>query len=305
MDGILNVLKPPGMTSHDVVGFARRLFKVKRIGHTGTLDPGVAGVLILCVGKATRLVEYILETGKAYRSELTLGITTDTQDSFGTVIHKKEKFFLDYSLIEKTLKEFEGKIRQIPPMYSAVRHQGKKLYELARAGEEVERQEREVEIKSLRLLGYQDNLEQGLVFGSKIIFEVECTKGTYIRTLCADIGERLGCGAHMSYLVRNQVGKFLLESAWTLEELTNLTDLQQALQSSSADLIGLPEIIVNPEGEKNLLHGRTITLEHIVDINNSNQQLDRKDFAVSNQNRDLIAIVREKRDYWQPVKVLC
>lgn len=305
MDGILNVLKPPGMTSHDVVSFARRLFKVKRIGHTGTLDPGVAGVLILCIGKATRLVEYILETGKAYRSELTLGITTDTQDVFGTVLEKKEEFLLDYCLVEKTLKEFEGKIRQIPPMYSAVRHQGKKLYELARIGEEVERQEREVEIKSLKLLGYQDYVEQGLVSGSKIIFEVECSKGTYIRTLCADIGKRLGCGAHMSHLVRTKVGKFSLERAWTLEELTSLTDFQQALQSANADLIGLPEIIVNSEGEKNLLNGRTITLEHIVHVKNSDQQLDREDLAVSNQNRDLIAIVREKRNYWQPVKVLC
>lgn len=304
MDGILNILKPPGMTSHDVVSFARKLFKVKRIGHTGTLDPGVAGVLVLCIGKATRLVEYLLESGKAYRSELTLGFATDTQDSFGTIVSKKENFLLDYSLVEKTLKEFKGKIKQVPPMYSAVRHQGKKLYELARAGKEIERQERMVEIRSLRLLGYQDHLEQGLVHGSKILFDVECSKGTYIRTLCADIGERLGCGAHLSYLIRTQVGKFSLESAWTLEELISLPTPEAALQTAKPDLIGLPELIVNSVGEKNLLHGRTINLEHILKVDNNNQ-LEKKDFAVSNQNGILIAIVREKQNYWQPVKVLC
>jgi len=305
MDGILNVLKPPGMTSHDVVSFARRLFRVKRIGHTGTLDPGVAGVMVLCVGKATRLVEYLLESGKAYRAELTLGVTTDTQDSFGQVLDKKENFLLDFSLVEKTVAEFRGKIEQIPPMYSAVRHQGKKLYELARDGQEVERTARMIEIKSLNLLGYKDYSSQGLIFGSKVIFDVECSKGTYIRTLCHDIGDKLGCGAYMSYLIRTQVGKFCLEDAWSLEELSSLELPEKALTSMSADLIDLPQIIVNHQGEKNLLHGRTINQRHVIEIKKSGPIEQRENFSVSDNEGNLLAIVRINDDCWQPVKVLC
>lgn len=303
MDGILNVLKPPGMTSHDVVSFVRRLLKVKRVGHTGTLDPGVAGVIVICVGKATRLVEYLQNSGKTYRGELTLGITTDTQDAFGQVLEKKENFRLEFFQIEEVLKLFHGRIRQTPPMYSAVRHQGRKLYELARAGEQVERESREVEIKSLKLLGYRDCRGKRLEIGSKVIFEVDCSKGTYIRTLCNDIGEKLGCGAYMSYLIRTKVGRFYLEHTWTLETLSSLCSPEDALQDMVANLIDLPEIIVNYDGQNALLHGRAIGRDDIIKFNNGN--LGEGEFTVSNQQGKLIAIVKSSNGFWQPTKVLC
>jgi len=304
MDGMLNLLKPPGMTSHDLVAFARRLFQVKRIGHSGTLDPGAAGVLVLGVGKATRLVEYLLDKPKAYRAELTLGITTDTQDAFGQILSTQEDFTLDCSLLEKNLAAFQGKIRQIPPMYSAVRHQGQKLYELARKGQEVERKEREVEIKTLKILGFSDLSPQGLQFGAKITLEVECSKGTYIRTLCHDLGRRLGCGAYMSYLVRTRVGAFTLENSWTLEELAALSSPWAALETMRAELIGLPELIVNSQGEQNLRQGKTINFSHLVQLREEKKE--KRDFTVSNQEGHLIAIVKEKDHCcWQPIKVLC
>ncbi|ADL07990.1 tRNA pseudouridine(55) synthase TruB [Thermosediminibacter oceani] len=209
MNGIINCLKPPGMTSHDAVDFLRKQLGIKKIGHGGTLDPGAAGVLPLFVGKATKAVEFFEETTKEYVAEMTLGTTTDTGDNLGHVLETKE-VDVDVSSILEVLRRFVGKIEQIPPMYSAVHYKGRKLYELARRGITVERQPRTVEIFSLELIKFEK---------PRVLFRVSCSRGTYIRTLCEDIGRALGCGAHLSCLVRTRLGPFQIFRSFTLEDI--------------------------------------------------------------------------------------
>lgn len=210
MNGIVNVLKPTGMTSHDVVAILRRLLKTKKVGHTGTLDPNAAGVLPICVGKATKLSSYILEKNKEYICELTLGMETDTYDSFGKVVSRGEWKGIDEDRIREAFELFKGDIMQRPPMYSALKVNGKKLYELARKGEEVEIKKRPVTILALDIISIIEN---------RIMFKVLCTKGTYIRSLCKDIGDELGSKGYMSFLLRTKSGKFDLESTLTLEDI--------------------------------------------------------------------------------------
>lgn len=212
MDGIINVLKPVGMTSADIVRWILKKTKAEKAGHMGTLDPGAAGVLPICIGKATRLAEYHIMKKKTYRVELTLGITTDTLDAFGTETSRRVPEVSQKDFAE-ALGKFLGDIEQEPPMYSAVRKNGKHLYEYARKGLEVVREKRLVTIHRLEIIEWIDELFP------KVLFEVECSKGTYMRTLCQDIGEELGCGASMSFLLRLQAGKFTLESSYTLEEI--------------------------------------------------------------------------------------
>lgn len=212
MDGLINVLKPPGMTSADVVGWLRKTLKTKKIGHTGTLDPGVVGVLPICVGKGTRLAEYITGQGKTYLAEVTFGIATDTQDSFGQRIFE-QKPQLQRTEVEEALRKFAGNVSQIPPMYSAVRKEGRHLYEYARQGFSVEREAREVTISKIELKKWYDEEFP------RALLHIECSKGTYIRTLCHDLGEALGCGAYMSFLLRVRSGPFEILSSWTLEEI--------------------------------------------------------------------------------------
>ncbi|OHW62806.1 tRNA pseudouridine synthase B [Andreesenia angusta] len=221
-DGILNILKPPGMTSHDVVSFVRRTFGMKKVGHTGTLDPGAAGVLPVCLGKATRVAEYFNdpEVTKSYRGELSLGARTDTQDSYGEVVEEREFSNFTEEDLRRVVQDFTGKIEQIPPMYSAKKQDGKKLYQLARAGIEVERKSREIEIYSLELVKNKDNRE--------ILFDVECSSGTYVRTLCEDMACELGNLGHMSFLLRTRVGAYSIEDAYTLEEIENTVSRGEA-----------------------------------------------------------------------------
>jgi tRNA pseudouridine55 synthase len=211
MNCFLNIYKTSGMTSHDVVKKIRGLLPGVKIGHGGTLDPDATGVLPILLGKATRLSSYILGFNKVYRAELQLGIATDTEDSSGNVLKKRDVPFLTVADIEKAFRLFEGEIQQVPPMYSAVKRKGKKLYQYARQGINVERPPRKVNIYSLRLIKFSPP--------AKILFEVECSKGTYIRTLCSQIGDFLGCGGHLSFLLRKSVGVFLAEEAHTIEKL--------------------------------------------------------------------------------------
>lgn len=248
MNGILNVLKPPGMTSFDVVAYLRRVLKTKKIGHTGTLDPEAAGVLPVCIGSATKAIEYITAKNKTYRGELTLGTATDTQDSYGQVIAVKD-VELSESQIRETFKSFIGKYNQIPPMYSAVKIEGKKLYELARSGVTVEREPREVEIGSVGIVR---------IDGMKVLFDVECSKGTYIRTLCADIGDRLGCGGHMSFLLRTKSGIFDLRSAYTLEDIARLAgegEINRILIKVDEVFEDYDKVILSKDEEKRFLNG--------------------------------------------------
>lgn len=211
--GVLVINKPQGITSHDVVGRVRKLYGTRRVGHTGTLDPLATGVLVILIGRAAKAAEYLVSDKKEYRATLTLGFTTDTEDITGTMLTSNENI-PDQSAVFAACREFVGKIMQTPPMYSALKVGGKKLVDLAREGIEVERVARQIEIFSLECEPTDKNNEYVLC--------VKCSSGTYIRTLCADIGARLGCGAVMSTLERLQAGEFTLDNAHTLEELEAL-----------------------------------------------------------------------------------
>lgn len=218
MDGIFNVLKPPGMTSHDVIGFLRRALNKKKIGHGGTLDPDAAGVLPVFAGTATRLLSYAMEGRKQYIAEFTLGEQRDTGDDSGTLVKTMPVPELSEAKLKEVLQSFLGKQIQLPPMYSAVKINGQKLYQLARKGVEVERKARPIEIYKLELLDAKLPTES---ISAKYSFTVavECSKGTYIRVLGEDIATALGTCGTMSFLLRTQVGSYLLNEAHTLQEI--------------------------------------------------------------------------------------
>ncbi|MBO8128820.1 MAG: tRNA pseudouridine(55) synthase TruB [Peptococcaceae bacterium] len=257
MEGVLNLLKPPGMTSHDVVNVVRKALKIKKVGHTGTLDPYAAGVIVLCIGRATRIARFLTATSKEYRAEITFGISTDTQDALGHILHIKDASHVDENMLHAMLPKFTGTIQQVPPMVSAIKRQGKKLYELARKGYEVKREPREVTIYRIDMVKFWGKNSPH----PRLMFDVSCSKGTYIRTLCSDIGDALATGAHMSFLLRTRVGRFTLTDALTLEKLTEL-----AKQERLADHIipidnaldYLPAVNVKPTAVKSVLSGRTV-----------------------------------------------
>ena len=262
MDGILNILKPSGMTSHDVVSYIRRLTGIKKVGHTGTLDPGAIGVLPICLGRATKAAEYITEGTKKYRTEMKLGVVTDTGDKDGTVITSTNwKDFIDtdnlLDQIQEVIKNFSGQISQVPPMYSAVKIDGKKLYELARKGQEIERKPRNIEIYELKIIEISG--DEGT-----ILFDVTCSKGTYIRVLCEDIGKAIGCGAHMSYLIRMETTGFNITDSYTLEQIEQLfknNKLNEAVVPIEIIFNNLPKIEVSdPNDQKRFMNGMDISI---------------------------------------------
>jgi tRNA pseudouridine55 synthase len=215
MIGILNILKPTGMTSHDVVSAIRKILNIKKVGHAGTLDPNVAGVLVICVGKATKFSEYLMSGDKEYICELIFGQSTDTQDSYGLVINESDKVSVSIDELIKVLKEFTGEIIQIPPAYSAVKLNGKKLYEYARQNIQVEKQGRTIKINDIKLLKF---------YGKSALLKVKCSKGTYMRTLCNDIGNRLGTYGHMGILIRTESKGLHINNSVTLHKLKFLND---------------------------------------------------------------------------------
>lgn len=232
--GFLNVLKPPGMSSHDIVGFVRHTLGIKKVGHAGTLDPGAAGVLPVAVGRATRLIEYLEHAEKSYRAELVLGIATDSGDTSGTVLEKLEASSFSMpsrEAVEEALSKFRGDITQVPPAHSAIKIGGRRAYELVREGKTVEIPERHVTIHVLDLIGYDAGTH-------RLLLDVTCSRGTYIRTLCIDLGRALGLPAVMTFLVRTRVGDFTLADAMTLEELSAAGE--KALLAPETMLSGLP-----------------------------------------------------------------
>lgn len=262
MDGILAVWKPAGWTSHDVVAKARRLLRVKRIGHTGTLDPEVTGVLPLCIGRSTRMVEYLQERPKAYEAVLQLGIATDTEDLTGNVIAEVPEVVIATEDIQRVLASFVGVIDQTPPMYSAVKVDGKRLYELAREGQVIERKSRQVTIHKLELKELELDVPH-----PRIAFSVTCSKGTYIRTLCVDIGKALGVPAAMAELTRTMSAGFTEENCLTLEEIERLQgsgELEGRLIPADRALDYLPRGKVEMETAKQAFQGKRIPL-HLVD----------------------------------------
>lgn len=253
INGIINVYKEAGYTSHDVVARLRGITHQKKIGHTGTLDPDAVGVLPVCLGAATHVCDMLTDETKEYRAELLLGITTDTQDISGKVLAEKE-VTVDEARVREVISHYIGDLKQIPPMYSALKVNGQKLYELARAGKEVERKPRDITVFEIEI----EKVEL-----PKVTMRVTCSKGTYIRTLCNDIGDELGCGATMSSLARTRVGRFEIEEAIVLdklEEITKAGELDSVLLRPQELFDGLSLFTVNERGDRMATNGNVLTL---------------------------------------------
>jgi tRNA pseudouridine55 synthase len=255
MDGVINIFKPRGMTSHDAVNILRRLLNTKKVGHTGTLDPNATGVLPICIGKGTRISEYLLEVDKEYIGELTLGFATDTQDGDGRILLSSSKT-VNSGEIENAIEKYRGIINQTPPMYSALKVNGKKLYELAREGKTIERESRKINIKDIKILNNHDNRE--------IIFYTKCSRGTYIRTLCDDIGKDLGTYGYMSYLIRVGVGIFKIENAYSMEYLKTLSrdEISEIITPLDKAVEHLEKIIVADGLYDKIINGVSIKMNY-------------------------------------------
>jgi tRNA pseudouridine55 synthase len=261
LTGVLAVYKPAGFTSHDVVAKARRILGMKRIGHTGTLDPQVTGVLPLCLGRATRVVEYIQELPKEYVATLRLGLASDTEDLTGTITESVEEVNVSEAEVLAVLNSFKGVISQVPPMYSAVKVDGKRLYELAREGKTVERKSREVEIYEIEM---QDMVWNGNY--PDITFRVLCSKGTYIRTLCVDIGRALGVPGVMVKLERTMSAGISASHCLTLEQIAEHKEagtLEEHLIAADEAISHLPKHIVADEKKKSALQGQRLSIRYV------------------------------------------
>lgn len=301
MEGILPLNKPKGMTSHDCVFKVRKLLKTKKVGHTGTLDPDVTGVLPICVGRATKIAQYITDAGKAYEGEVTIGFSTTTEDRSGEVVEQKPvtQTFSRNEILQ-VLQTLTGEIEQTPPMYSAVKINGKKLYEYARAGIEIERPSRKVTIYELTLLDDRDVFEGETI---SFRFRAKCSKGTYIRTLAVMIGEALGYPAHMSDLVRIQSSSFTLDDCFTLEQVEQFVleeRQQELLQPLEYGLSHLPKIKINDTLAMKVFNGSVLQKPEDLSV-------DSEEHFVLIYNDVALAIYRiheSKPDYIKPVKVL-
>ena len=290
INGILNINKPPARTSQDIVSFVKHLSKQRHVGHAGTLDPIATGVLPICLGQATRMSSFIMENHKTYIAEITLGISTNTYDSEGTVVQQKDPSYVTKAQVNEILPTLTGKIMQKPPSFSALKQQGKRLYELARAGIEVETNAREVIVYRLELLEWNPPC---------LIIEVECGKGTYIRSIAHDIGQSLGCGAHISALIRTKYGPFNIEDSVSLPQLEDAFNheyWQELLYPMDIVINDWIAVIVTPEQERDILNGRTLPY--------SADNTETRCRAYSSDGR-FLAVLRSLPDKatWQPDKV--
>ena len=291
LSGIVNLKKEAGMTSHDAVFKLRKILKEKKIGHGGTLDPDVTGVLPIAVGKATRLIEYMQEEGKIYEGEITLGISTTTEDASGEVVEVTPVSpDLSQEMVDQAMAAFVGQVVQIPPMYSAVKVDGRKLYEYARAGQEVERPKRTIEISSFERTSPLV-AEGDLV---RFTFRVKCGKGTYVRTLSVDLGAKLGYASHMSKLERTGSAGLTLDDALTLAEISDLVEKEDFsfLRPLELGIGDLPTVELTSEQVTEVSFGRRISLETDVDL-----------LAAFHQDK-LIAILERRDDLYKPRKVM-
>lgn len=264
IDGIINVYKEKGFTSHDVVAKLRGILHQKKIGHTGTLDPDATGVLPVCLGKGTKVCDLLTEKSKTYKAVLLLGKTTDTQDISGQVLSECE-VSCSREEAEEAVRSFLGAYDQIPPMYSALKVNGKKLYELARAGVEVERKPRKVEILDIEVL----NVEL-----PRVEFRVNCSKGTYVRTLCQDIGEKLGCGGCMEALVRTRVAQFSIEESLKLAEIEQLAATGQITEKVlpvDGCFFEYPAFCTRPEADRFLYNGNSVYARQVTKMDQNGE----------------------------------
>lgn len=296
MDGIINVYKEKGFTSHDVVAKLRGILKQKKIGHTGTLDPDATGVLPVCLGKATKVCELLTDKKKTYEAVLKLGVTTDTQDMTGTILSEHEVTVTEEE-IREAITSFLGKYSQIPPMYSALKVNGKKLYELAREGKEVERKPREVFI-------YHIDIKKVDMEEKQVTMEVECSKGTYIRTLCYDIGEKLGCGGAMAQLKRTKVSPFHIDDSYTLSEIeafAKLGTVEDIIIPVDSLFAKHPSVTVFPEYQKLVENGNKL---HVRYVKNSGACVLMEPVRVYDANDRFVGIYQLQQDKsLKPLKI--
>ena len=287
MHGFINLNKAAGWTSHDVVAKVRKISRVSKVGHAGTLDPQATGVLPICVGKATKLAEFWLHTDKQYRVVMKLGEATDTQDAEGQVLNRVEASSVGLESVEKAFKAFVGRIQQVPPMYSAIKVRGQPLYKMARKGEVVDRPAREVTIHSLVLLEMHE---------AEVTFDVVCSRGTYIRTLCADVGEHLGVGGHCLRLERRRCGPFRIGESITLEGFeAALAEGKhgRVIHDLGVVLGHLPELVIRTERAEKVCHGVPIRYQ---DIECAVAEFKRGDlFRVAAPEIGLVALARALR----------
>lgn len=273
MFGFLNIYKPTGMTSHDVVAVLRKVSKIKQIGHTGTLDPFAQGILPVAIGKATRLIEF-LDDDKEYLAEISFGKSTDTYDCEGAAISECNSEITAPQLNE-ALEKFKGEILQLPPIYSAIKVKGKKLYEYARKGEEVKIEPRKVFIEKIELKKFDESEQRVEVL-------IKCSKGTYIRSIAHDLGQNLGCGAHLSKLIRTRAGAFNIKSSIPLDAIKTICDIETNL-INALDIINLAQLEINDEEQKKVLMGQF--------LNNKNN-LHQDDFLILVYNNNISAIAQ-------------
>lgn len=304
MNGILNVYKEKGYTSHDVVAKLRGILKQRKIGHTGTLDPDAEGVLPVCLGHATKLCDTMVDYSKTYEAVILFGVITDTLDYTGTVLQKQASLVTKERLVS-VLEAFVGIQKQIPPMYSAIKVNGKKLYELARNGIEIERKSREIEITSLDLLEITAD-ENGYLLEAKI--RVSCSKGTYIRTLCHDIGTKLICGACMKALERTRVGDFFSTEGLRLLEIERLVaanTLEEHLITPEKYLERYPAVFVRPQADKLLYNGNQLFKEHFAWEKEYDFIEDQSKFRIYDSQGVFLGLYsyREKKNFFQPEKL--
>lgn len=285
--GVLNINKPLGISSFEVVRKIKKLAGEKKVGHGGTLDPEASGVLPVCIGKATKAIDFIMEGEKEYIAKVKLGVVTDTYDREGKVLREGNVNFTEEEII-KAIHKFEGSIDQVPPMYSALKQNGKKLYELAREGKEVYREPRNITIYSIDILSIDSPI---------IEIKVRCSKGTYIRSLCYDIGEELGCGAMMWELKRTATGTFTIENSVDLKELTE-SNIRNYIVSLDEIFNKFPKLVVNEKFERLILNGVTI---------NDRTLLNRIEkfckYAVYNNSDKLIGIGLESDEGFKLIKL--
>lgn len=304
INGVINIYKIKGFTSHDVVAKLRGILRQKKIGHTGTLDPDATGVLPVCLGSATKLCDMLTDKKKEYVAKVRLGIVTDTQDMTGTVLDQKE-VHVDEKQVTEALETFVGEYEQVPPMYSALKVNGKKLYELAREGKEVERKARPVTIHYIEIMDMQL---------PELTIKVGCSKGTYIRTLCHDLGERLGCGAAMATLERTKSGQFTLDTALTLaeleEKLKDAGDNRGAVIETHVIPVDkmfseLSELRLLPEWERLVQNGNSFEERNLKKEFRNKERTDKSEYRVYIGDNIFMGVYRfcEKQKKFSPVKM--
>jgi tRNA pseudouridine55 synthase len=300
MNGILNIDKPAGITSFGVVSVVKRLSGEHRVGHAGTLDPAATGVLPVCLGQGTRVIEFLIDATKTYRAEIEFGVVTDTYDREGRVTRLGDPSRVNRDTLESALASFCGVIEQVPPPYSALKYQGKPLYQLARAGIVIEPKSRRVTIHKISLVDWQPPVAT---------VEVVCSKGTYIRSLAHDLGQVLGCGAHLKSLIRLRYGLFDINEAISLsgfEDAVSFDYWERLVYPIDSVLAGLPAVVVSGDREQDIRNGRPLVLQdNNLKLSSSEEVSSREFCRAYTQGGSFLAVLRFTREsgYWQPEKV--